>query len=152
MIVLYKIIATILGIGYIQKGAGTIAAFFCCLAWLFLKAGTSIWWMQLLVLTIIFFIGVFVSAQVEKEWGHDSNRVVIDELQGMMTALFLMPNDWRYLLVAFVLFRFFDIAKPLGIRRMEAFAGGWGVMLDDLLAGIYSNVLLQVIVKSHLFS
>jgi phosphatidylglycerophosphatase A len=89
---------------------------------------------------------------VEKEWGHDSNRVVIDELQGMMTALFLMPNDWRYLLVAFVLFRFFDIAKPLGIRRMEAFAGGWGVMLDDLLAGIYSNVLLQVIVKSHLFS
>lgn len=152
MIVLYKIIATILGIGYIQKGAGTIAALFCCLAWLFLKAGISIWWMQLLVLTIIFFIGVFVSAQVEKEWGHDSNRVVIDELQGMMTALFLMPNDWRYLLAAFVLFRFFDIAKPLGIRRMEAFAGGWGVMLDDLLAGIYSNVLLQVIVKSHLFS
>ena len=152
MIVLYKIIATILGIGYIQKGAGTIAAFFCCLAWLFLKAGTSIWWMQLLVLTIVFSVGVFVSAQVEKEWGHDSNRVVIDELQGMMTALFLMPNDWRYLLAAFVLFRFFDIAKPLGIRRMEAFAGGWGVMLDDLLAGIYSNVLLQVIVKSHLFS
>ena len=149
--VLSKLIATVFGVGYIQKGAGTLAALFCCLAYFFLRKETAIW-VELPLLLAVFILGVATASAVEKEWGHDSNRVVVDEVHGMMMALFLVPNDWRYLLAAFVLFRFFDIVKPMGIRKMERLPGGWGVMLDDLLAGIYSNVILHCIIKSHLFS
>lgn len=147
-----KYIAGFFGIGFIQKGAGTVAALFCCLLWFLFQGALMAGWLQLMLLLFVFGLGVVVAGIVEKEWGHDSNRVVIDEAQGMLTALFLLPSDWRYVLAAFVLFRFFDIVKPLGIRRMERFNGGWGVMLDDLLAGIYSNVFLQVIVLSRLLS
>lgn len=146
-----KLIATAFGIGYIQKGAGTVAALFCCVAWYFLRDMAEPM-MEVFLLVAIFFLGVFTATRVEKVWGHDSNRVVIDEVHGMLVALFLLPADWRYVLAAFVLFRFFDIVKPLGIRRMERQPAGWGVMLDDVLAGLYSNVILQLIIKSHLFS
>lgn len=147
-----KLIASCFGIGYIQKGAGTVAALFCCLLWFVLKGASSSWWVQALLLFLLFFVGVIASSVVEREWGHDSNRVVIDEVHGMLMALFLLPSDWPYLLAAFVLFRFFDIAKPLGVRKMENFPKGYGVMLDDLLAGLYSNVLLQIVVKGHFFA
>ncbi|MBB1285032.1 phosphatidylglycerophosphatase A [Flavisolibacter sp. BT320] len=146
-----KLIATFFGVGYIQKGAGTLAALFCCVAWYFWLGQTGLA-TEISLLVLVFFLGVITATTVEKEWGHDSNRVVIDEVHGMLMALFLVPADWRYVLIAFVLFRFFDIAKPLGIRRMERQPKGWGVMLDDLLAGLYSNVILQIIIKSHLFS
>ena len=146
-----KLIATFFGVGYLQKGAGTVAALFCCVAWFYLRDTSTLWW-ELALLVAVFFVGVYTATAVEKEWGHDSNRVVIDEVHGMLMALFLVPFSWQYVLAAFVLFRFFDIAKPLGIRKMENFPGGWGVMLDDLLAGMYSNVVLQIIIKSHLFS
>lgn len=147
-----KIIASFFGIGYVQKGAGTVAALFCCLFWHFFNGGHADLFVQLTFLLVLFFIGVFASSIVEKEWGHDSNRVVVDEVHGMLVALFCLPADWRYVLTAFILFRFFDITKPLGIRKMESVPAGWGVMLDDLLAGIYSNLLLQIVIKSHLFS
>ena len=147
-----KILATWFGIGYIQKGAGTVAALFCCLLWYFSGWGNVSPWLQVTLVLVLFFVGVAVAGSVEGEWGHDSNRVVIDEAQGVFTTLLLVPVDWRYGLAALVIFRFFDIAKPLGIRRMENFSSGWGVMLDDLLAGIYSAVVLQVVIQSHLLS
>ena len=147
-----KFIATFFGVGYIQKGAGTIAALFCCLLWYWLHGAETHFLFQCMLLVLLFFIGVFASTVVEKEWGKDSNRVVIDEVHGMLTALFLIPFHWQYVLAAFVLFRFFDIVKPLGVRKLEKYPGGWGVMLDDLLAGMYSNVVLQIIIKSHLLS
>lgn len=150
MMLISKLIATCFGIGYLQKGAGTLAALFCCLLWYYVDGAHAAAPLQLGLIVLLFFIGVAAANSVEKVWGHDSNRVVVDELQGMLLALFLLPADWRYLLAAFVLFRFFDIAKPLGIKKMEKFPLGWGVMLDDVLAGLYSNVLLQIASKSHL--
>ena len=146
-----KLIATCLGIGYLQKGAGTIAALFCCLSWYLLRIDQSSFFVQLCYIVLLFFIGVFTASKVENEWGHDSNRVVIDEWMGMGVALFLVPFSWMHFGAAFFLFRLFDIAKPLYIKRAEAVPGGWGVMLDDLLAGIYSAVILQLLIKSHLF-
>ena len=57
----------------------------------------------------------------------------------------------KYIITAFILFRFFDIAKPLFIRRLEKLPRGWGVMADDLLAGIYANLIMQVIILTNLF-
>lgn len=147
-----KIITTCFGIGYIQKGAGTLAALFCCLCWYFLRGAELNFLAQSALLLVLFFIGVFTSGVVEKEWGKDSNRVVVDEVHGMLMSVFLLPPTWQWVFTAFLLFRVFDIAKPLGIRKMEALPGGWGVMTDDVLAGVYSNVLLQIAHRLHLFA
>jgi len=142
-----KWIASIFGIGYIRKGGGTVAAAFAAFVWwlLFHNYGTLFVWQVVLTLATTL-LGVWAGNVVEKDWGKDSYRVVIDEVAGMFISMLFIPVDWRWLFTGFVLFRFFDIAKPLYIRRMEAFKGGWGVMLDDVLAGIYANILLQIIV------
>ena len=64
---------------------------------------------------------------------------------GMWLTLVGLPLNLVNIGVGFLLFRFFDIAKPLGIRRLEAIRGGWGVVLDDVLAGVYANILLQIL-------
>ena len=128
-----KLIATCFGIGYLQKGAGTIAALFCCLTWYIFRVDKAAMTVQLSYLLLLFFIGVFAATKVEAEWGHDSNRVVIDEWMGMGVTLFMVPFSWTNFIIGFVLFRLFDIVKPFFIRKAEAAPGGWGVMLDDLL-------------------
>jgi phosphatidylglycerophosphatase A len=144
-----KLIASIFGIGYI-KGGGTIAAAVTCgIIWLLWANGISpqLFMAACLVVTLI---GVYVGNQVEPYWGKDSYRVVIDEVAGMWIAVLFIPPSLPLLIAGFILFRFFDIVKPLYIRRMEAFKGGWGVMLDDVLAGVYANIVLQVVVFFHL--
>ncbi|KAA5537141.1 phosphatidylglycerophosphatase A [Taibaiella lutea] len=142
-----KLIASIFGIGYIRKGGGTVAAAFAVLIWwlLFKNIGTD-FAVEIGITFLVTALGVWAGNKVEPEWGKDSYRVVIDEVAGMFISLLFIPLDWKWLLTGFVLFRFFDIAKPLYIRRMEAFKGGWGVMLDDVLAGIYANIVLQIII------
>lgn len=141
-----KLLASVLGIGYIQKGAGTVVALLCCVFWyLFLPKQVSLP-VTLSGIVILFFVGVWSSGIVESDWGKDAHKVVIDELLGMSVSLFLVPIEWQYIILAFVFFRFFDIVKPLYIRKAERLPSGWGVMMDDLLAGIISNVLVQLIV------
>jgi len=84
------------------------------------------------------------SALLRDEWGEDPSQTVLDEITGQWIALLWLPFGWPYWVAAFFLFRFFDIFKPLGIRRLEKIGGGWGVVLDDMLAGVYANVVVQV--------
>jgi phosphatidylglycerophosphatase A len=142
-----RLISTCLGIGYTPKGGGTIAAIVCCIAWyLAWRGGNEHYLGQALAILIVFAIGVYTAGQVEAGWGKDNYRVVIDEVAGMGLTLFAIPVGWQYICVGLVLFRFFDIAKPLFIRKMEKLRGGWGVMMDDMLAGVYANLLLQIVV------
>ena len=90
--------------------------------------------------------GVRSANEVEVLWGKDHNRVVIDEVAGMCITLLFIPVEIKYVALGLVLFRFFDIVKPLGIRKLEKWPGGWGVMADDVLAGIYANVVMQLII------
>jgi phosphatidylglycerophosphatase A len=140
-----KIIASILGIGYIGKGGGTVAAIAAALSWYAFQPNIG---QQLILVVLILVLGVWSGNVVEAWWGKDSSKVVIDEVAGMFIAALFVPVTIPYLVVALILFRFFDIAKPLGVRRMERFSGGWGVMLDDILAGVYANLILQLIVYS----
>ncbi|HTN16354.1 MAG TPA: phosphatidylglycerophosphatase A [Chitinophagaceae bacterium] len=142
-----KIIASIFGIGYIGKGGGTVAAVAAALLWYFLQPNIG---QQLILVIITLVLGVWSGNKVEADWGKDSSKVVIDEVAGMFIAALFIPVSISYLVAALVLFRFFDIAKPLGVRRMERFKGGWGVMLDDILAGVYANVILQFVVYTKL--
>lgn len=143
----FKLIATSLGIGYIGKGAGTVAAIACCVCWYFAWAGGYPPVIAAVIITAaITFTGVWAGNMVEPLWGKDHQRVVIDEVAGMCISLLLIPVNLKYTLCALILFRFFDITKPLLIRRLEKLPGGWGVMADDVLAGIYANILLHIIV------
>ncbi|HVS96634.1 MAG TPA: phosphatidylglycerophosphatase A [Puia sp.] len=144
---IHRLISTCLGIGYMPKGGGTVAAAAACvLWWLLWRGGNGHLWGQAVVTIVMLATGVYSSGRVEPYWGKDSHRVVIDEAAGMFTSFCFVPVRWPYLLAGLVLFRIFDIAKPLYIRRMERLKGGWGVMMDDVLAGVYTNALLQIVV------
>src|SRR5690606_13705222 len=139
---LHQLISTSLGIGYIGKGAGTLAAVVTAFCGYMLQAGeipdiTAQW----LVTLLIMLLGTWSAGHVEKQWGKDHQRVVIDEVAGMCISLLMVPLSVPYIAAGLILFRFFDIAKPLYIRRAERLPGGWGVMADDILAGLYTNLL-----------
>ena len=75
----------------------------------------------------------------------DPSHVVIDEVAGQLVALIAAPLEWKYLLAGFILFRGFDIFKPFPLRRMERLPGGAGIVLDDIGAGLYAFVIVQVL-------
>jgi phosphatidylglycerophosphatase A len=90
-----------------------------------------------IALTLV--LGVPAATLVERESGRtDPGFVVIDEVAGQWIALVGSPADWRHGLIALVLFRVFDIAKPFPVRRFERLPGGWGIVFDDVAAGLYA--------------
>ncbi len=151
MIRLHKIIATAGGIGYVGKGGGTIAAIVTCLGWYFLIHVENPFTWQIIITLLVTITGTWSSNVVDAFWGKDSCKVVVDEVCGMMITLLFIPIDIKYIFAGLVLFRFFDIAKPLFIKNLEALPKGWGVMADDVLAGIYAHICLMLIVYFHIF-
>lgn len=143
MMQLAKITAGCFGIGYV-KGGGTIAALLTSVIWWGALAKGVTQETMIAATAAIIVIGIWMSDVVEKDWGKDSSRVVIDEVAGMCVSLLFIPASWLWVTAALVLFRFFDIVKPLYIRKAESLPAGWGVMTDDLLAGVYTNLLLQL--------
>lgn len=99
-----------------------------------------------MMLFALLFIGAcFVAGAAERVYGeHDNSHIVLDEILGMIATMFLNPTSWGWLGAGFVLFRIFDIIKPWPAHRFDRMEGGSGVMLDDLAAGIYANLVLQV--------
>ena len=140
---IYKTIASVLGIGYVGRGGGTIAALLYCIIWLLLPAAysDSVW--QMVITFFIIVTGVICGNEVDEVWGKDSSKVVIDEVAGMAIALLFVPHKLLYVFIALALFRFFDIVKPLGIKQLEKWPKGWGVMADDILAGLYALAVIQ---------
>ena len=144
----HNLIASGFGSGYSPIAPGTAGALLATLIWWGYASLFNDYYQTLqctfLLVCIFTFLGIWSSGVSEKYWGKDPSRVVIDEMVGTWIALLAVPvgNVW-YILFAFLLFRFFDIFKPLGIRKMEQLEGGIGVMADDILAGIYSFLLLM---------
>ena len=103
----------------------------------------------------LIFIGVFsglavwLSSEAERIFeSKDSSRIVIDEMAGFLVTLFLIPWGVKSVLIGFAAFRIFDIAKPIPIRQLESrLPGGWGVVGDDVLAGVYANVVTRILLS-----
>ena len=142
----HKLTATVFGIGYIGKGGGTVAAIACGICWYMALVGNYQGHIAIIITALITALGIWSGNKVEPLWGKDHSRVVIDEVAGMCISLLFIPVTLNYVIAALILFRFFDIVKPLYIRRMEALKGGWGVMMDDVLAGVYANIVLQIFI------
>ena len=148
--ILYKMIATCGGIGNI-KGGGTIAAVLYTILWFVIRPSINYMPAQVVIFFVLMVLGVFVSNRLEPAWGKDSSKIVIDEVAGMSCTLLFVPHQWQYALIGLGAFRFFDIVKPLFISSAEKLPGGWGVMADDVAAGICANLLLQLVLVTNLF-
>jgi len=99
-----------------------------------------------ITLVAFFFLSVFVSEKAEQYWGKkDDRRIVIDEIMGFFITMLWVPKTALMIIAGFLLFRFFDIVKPPPIRRLEKVNGGYGVVLDDVLAGVYANIVLHIL-------
>lgn len=145
-----KFIGSVGGIGYVGKGGGTLAAGVTALvlygATLLEPPAPDVKMMILPLVTLILTIaGIWAGNGVEVDWGKDSSKVVMDEVVGMLVTVLFHPLGWKSILAGLILFRFFDIAKPLGIRKTEQLPGGWGVMVDDILAGMYASLVLYLL-------
>jgi len=142
-----KIIATFFGSGFFPIAPGTAASFLTALVYL--------WWIhgfagpvQAGIIVILFFTGSLTATRYSRELGQtDPGRIVIDETCGQLIALFLCPPTWMAVAVGFILFRIFDIIKPYPINKLEKFPRGWGIMADDVGAGVAAGILLRLILR-----
>ena len=136
-----KILGTF-GVGYIPGAPGTYGSVVGIFIFYFLFKFTNIYVIFIFTF-LLFVVGVFVSGLLNKVWKQDDGRIVIDEVVGQMVVFLFHQNINIFILIAgFILFRFFDITKVLFIKEVEKVRGGMGVMLDDVLAGIFANILL----------
>jgi phosphatidylglycerophosphatase A len=105
-------------------------------------------WVQFYIITGTILGSIYLAGQAERIWGKkDPSRVVIDEIAGYMTAMFGLSFSWKMALAGFLLFRAMDIFKPYPIRKIDQhMPGGWGIVLDDVLAGIYCQIILRLLV------
>lgn len=135
-----KIFATFFFIGYAPLMPGTVASVLTAYLWFSLPpVGFMI---HLLIVGMLFMVGQITSSHFSQELGdRDPACIVIDEVFGMSIALLGVPHSRKAFILAFVLFRIFDIFKPFPINYLEDFADGWGIMLDDGAAGIAACLL-----------
>ncbi len=103
----------------------------------------------LVVFAIAFAISCWISNEAEKIFEeHDSGKIVIDEVLGMVFTMFGNPTTWPWMLAGFLLFRLFDVLKPFPARQIDSqMRNGAGVMLDDLAAAVYANIVLQIVAR-----
>jgi phosphatidylglycerophosphatase A len=135
-------VATFFGVGKMPFAPGTWAS---AAAIPFFYPLIDRWPVHAPVLAAVYFLGVWSCTRYSRQRGEvDPSSAVIDEVLGMGVALFAVPRQWPFILMALVLFRLFDIWKPQPIRKIEKLPGGWGIMTDDLVAGIYARIWIQV--------
>ena len=139
-----RLIATGFYTGYAPKAPGTAGSLFGLFLYWAIPESKSVY--SLVGIALIFFTGVWAANQVEKETKvHDNQIIVIDEIVGMLITVALFEKTLIWLVVGFLLFRFFDIMKPFPAKSSEKIPHGWGVMIDDVVAGIYSALSLRLI-------
>jgi phosphatidylglycerophosphatase A len=105
------------------------------------------WIIHLIALLIMLPISIYISDVMEGYFGNDASVIVIDEFVGMQVTFFAIAPSPLTVLVGFLLFRIFDIAKPFPIGRSQKIRGGYGVVIDDVIAGLYSYIILNIIIK-----
>lgn len=140
-----EVITTFFYIGYIPVISGTFASLAAVAIYFILKA--NIPWLILVVLLVLI-LGFLFSGRAERALGkNDPSCIVIDEVSGMLLSLVFLPYSWKIALSAFILFRILDIFKPFPIGRFQKMSGSLGVMGDDILAGIFTNLILQAALR-----
>jgi phosphatidylglycerophosphatase A len=141
-------IATAGGAGFAPKAPGTAGSLVGVLLYLIIEGlHAGAYYPHAIIFFLI--VGIWASSRVEHLYGHDSQRIVIDEVVGQMITFVPAAGRFHlsalYIAIGFGLFRLFDIVKPFPVRRLEGFKGGIGVVADDVGAGLYAMLALALI-------
>jgi phosphatidylglycerophosphatase A len=139
-----KVAGSVFGIGYIPFAPGTFGSLAAALLYLFIPAMAPLGVFVPLIV-VVSALGVWAGGVMEGEYGKDPSAVVIDELAGQWVALAALPAAPVVALISFLFFRLYDIAKPGSVDRLQNLPGGWGIMMDDLLAGLLANLSVRLV-------
>jgi phosphatidylglycerophosphatase A len=135
-----RVIATCFYLGKLPYAPGSAGSLGALILWFFLPLDFLI---HSIMILILFIVGVYSSKKVEEELeADDPSEIVIDEVVGMGISLFMLPHSVILYFLAFCIFRVFDIFKPSFIFHVQNLPGGWGVMLDDVLAGVFTLTII----------
>ena len=138
---MWQFAATFFYLGKLPFAPGSWGSLGALILWIFLPLSYPL---QFIIIIILFALGVISSKKIADSMNdHDPSEVVIDEATGMGISLFMLPHSIAIYTMAFILFRIFDIFKPSIIYRAQNLPGGWGIMLDDVLAGIFTLLICR---------
>ncbi|MFT5235510.1 MAG: phosphatidylglycerophosphatase A [Shewanella sp.] len=131
------------GSGMMAKAPGTFGTLAAIPLYLLIAPLSLQWYLAVTLLSMV--VGFYICGKAAKDMGvHDHGAIVWDEFVGLLITMIAAPAGWVWVVVGFVLFRFFDIVKPWPIRWLDAkVKGGFGIMIDDVLAGLFSFACLQ---------
>lgn len=139
-----KILSTCFGISFFPVAPGTFTSVVAVFCYYFLPALHN----PLLLFSLVLLcsgVGIWAGGVMEEQYGNDPSIVTIDELAGQWLALVALPEGALPLLLSLAFFRLFDIAKPGPVDALQRLPGGWGIMLDDLLAGLFANLSVRAL-------
>jgi phosphatidylglycerophosphatase A len=138
-----------LGTGYAPIASGTFGSALA-VAWCFIP-GVTHEAVLLPLVVVLLILGAKTAERMEAYYGPDPAEVTVDEVVGQWITFLFLPISTPLLIAGFFLFRIFDIIKPYPARRIDRHRGGWPIMLDDVVAGIYANLVLQAAVIMGVF-
>ena len=140
-----KTLSTFFYVGYLPFMPGTFASIAAVFLFYFVKDNNFLY--ILLTLTLIA-LGFLLAGRAEKIFNKkDAGCIVIDEVSGMLLSLIFIPYDIKLVIIAFILFRILDTLKPYHLDRLKNLTGSIGIMSDDIVAGLYTNIILQVVLR-----
>jgi len=146
-----RLTATFFSIGYLRPGPGTWGSAATVLLWWLLThfiAPSGQAWTAIVLAILVIVVGIPAATQVARASGKkDPQFVVIDEVAGQVITLIAVPVSWKSLLLGFILFRGFDIVKPPPVRQLEKLPEGFGIVIDDVAAGLYALVIMQIALR-----
>lgn len=149
-------IGTFFFTGFSPVAPGTAGSIAAALALFFFKDDISIFFLKenvelfLVAYLALLALATYVSNGAKAIYGEDDpGKIVIDEVAGIVITMFLVPLNWKTILLGFVLFRFFDIVKPYPVNKFEELDDGLGVVMDDVVAGIYANISLVSLLMGY---
>lgn len=145
---LIKLISSFFYVGYTPFASGTVASL-CALGLYFLFKGN--FYLYTILLGVVYALGFLVAGPAEKILQEkDSKRIVIDEVAGLLLAFWGLRLAPTLLIIGFLIFRALDMLKPYPANKIEKIEGSVGIMLDDFVAGLYTNIVLQIVTKGFL--
>ena len=130
--------------GYIPFASGTFGSLAALL--IYLIPGFENLYIIIPFIFLFSILGIKIGNKFELVYGKDPKECTIDEVVGMWISLLLIPKRWEFLLIAFLIWRLLDIIKPFPARKMEQLPGGMGIMLDDIIAGFYTAIIMNLLI------
>lgn len=150
---LFTILGTLFGIGFIPLMPGTFGTLAAALVYLsipeaWLNNFPAVYY-TIVGIIVLYFAGVYITDKAEKTLGHDASSIILDEFAAYFICVLFLPKSYLMAIYTFALFRVFDIAKPQPIKLSQKLKGGWGVMTDDFIAAVFTNLFMQAMIRIY---